>query len=128
MIPQERGLEGISTYFIFYLPIIVLMENNSYMSFLGGKAKWFLNSKNYINPSLVYLGVLTPILILVLLLVASFIHSFSLMHSFTQLLVVHTFRWDFTPFILPPTHLSSFMSWLGKGKQTVEEKPWYCWL
>jgi hypothetical protein len=37
MIPQERGLEGISTYFIFYLPIIVLMENNSYMSFLGGR-------------------------------------------------------------------------------------------
>jgi hypothetical protein len=35
MIPQERGLEGISIYFIFYLPIFVLMENISYMSFLG---------------------------------------------------------------------------------------------
>jgi hypothetical protein len=56
MIPQERELEGIITYFIFYLPIIVLMEKNSYMSFLGGKAKWLLNSKNYINPSLVCLG------------------------------------------------------------------------
>jgi hypothetical protein len=35
MIPQERGLEGISIYFIFYLPILVLMENISYMSFFG---------------------------------------------------------------------------------------------
>jgi hypothetical protein len=31
------------------------MENNSYMCILGEEAKWFLNSKNYINPSLVYL-------------------------------------------------------------------------
>jgi hypothetical protein len=37
MIPQERGLEGLSIYFIFYLPIFVLMENNNYMSFLGGR-------------------------------------------------------------------------------------------
>jgi hypothetical protein len=35
MIPQERGIEGLSIYFIFYLPIFVLMENISYMSFLG---------------------------------------------------------------------------------------------
>jgi hypothetical protein len=35
MIPQERGLEGLSIYFIFYLPIFVLMENINYMSFLG---------------------------------------------------------------------------------------------
>jgi hypothetical protein len=44
MIPQERGLEGISIYFIFYLPIIVLMERSGYMSFLG-KAMWFLICK-----------------------------------------------------------------------------------
>jgi hypothetical protein len=56
MIPQERGLEGISSYFIFYLPLIVLMEKKSYMRFLAGKAKWLLNSKNSINPSLVCLG------------------------------------------------------------------------
>jgi hypothetical protein len=56
MIPQDRGLEGLSSYFIFHLPIIVLMENNNYISFFGGEAKWSLNSKNYINLSLVYLG------------------------------------------------------------------------
>jgi hypothetical protein len=37
MIPQERGIEGIHIYFIFYLPIFSLMENNSYMSFLRGR-------------------------------------------------------------------------------------------
>jgi hypothetical protein len=31
MVPQDRGLEGLSIYFIF-----CLMENNSYMSLLGG--------------------------------------------------------------------------------------------
>jgi hypothetical protein len=36
MIPQERGIEGIPIYFILYLPIF-LMENNSYMSFFGGR-------------------------------------------------------------------------------------------
>jgi hypothetical protein len=41
MIPQERGLEGLSIYFIFYLPIIVLMGRSGCMSFLG-KAMWFL--------------------------------------------------------------------------------------
>jgi hypothetical protein len=37
MIPKERGLEGLSIYFICYLPIFFLMENISYMSFLGGR-------------------------------------------------------------------------------------------
>jgi hypothetical protein len=37
MIPKERGIEGLSIYFIFYLTIFILMENNSYMSFLGGR-------------------------------------------------------------------------------------------
>jgi len=44
MIPQKRGLEGIIIYFIFYLPIIFLMERSGYMSFLG-KAMWFLICK-----------------------------------------------------------------------------------
>jgi hypothetical protein len=42
--PQERGLEGLSIYFIFYLPIIVLMERIGYMSFFR-KAMWFLVCK-----------------------------------------------------------------------------------
>jgi hypothetical protein len=37
MIAQERGFEGITIYFIFYLPIFVLMENKNYMSFIGGR-------------------------------------------------------------------------------------------
>jgi hypothetical protein len=35
MIPQEMGLDEISIYFIYYLPILVIMNNNSYMRFLG---------------------------------------------------------------------------------------------
>jgi hypothetical protein len=35
MIPQERGLEGLSVYFIFLFTHFFLMENISYMSFLG---------------------------------------------------------------------------------------------
>jgi hypothetical protein len=37
MIPQERGLKGISIFIIFYLPIIDFMEKRGYMSFLGGR-------------------------------------------------------------------------------------------
>jgi hypothetical protein len=35
MIPQERGLKGLSLFIIFYLPIIDFMEKRGYMSFLG---------------------------------------------------------------------------------------------
>jgi hypothetical protein len=34
MIPQERGLKGLSI-FIFYLPIMVLIKKSGYMIFLG---------------------------------------------------------------------------------------------
>jgi hypothetical protein len=44
MIPQERGLEGLSLLLYFYLPIIDFMEKRGYMSFLG-EAMWFLISK-----------------------------------------------------------------------------------
>jgi hypothetical protein len=44
MIPQERGLEGLSIYFIFYLPIIDFIEKRGYMNFLA-EAMWFLISK-----------------------------------------------------------------------------------
>jgi hypothetical protein len=40
MIPQERGIDGLSIYFIFYVPMIFLMERSGYMSFLE-KAMWF---------------------------------------------------------------------------------------
>jgi hypothetical protein len=46
MIPQARGIEGISIYFIFYLPIFVLMDNKKYMIFLGGKPSGFLIPRN----------------------------------------------------------------------------------
>ena len=35
MIPQERGLEGLSIFFYILNTHFVLMENISYMSFLG---------------------------------------------------------------------------------------------
>jgi hypothetical protein len=44
MIPQERGLEGLSIILYFILPIIVLIERSGYMSFFG-KAMWFLICK-----------------------------------------------------------------------------------
>jgi hypothetical protein len=37
MIPQERGLNGLSLFIIFYLPIIDFMEKMGYMSFFGGR-------------------------------------------------------------------------------------------
>jgi hypothetical protein len=50
MIPQERGVNGLSIFIIFYLPILVLIEKSGYMSFLG-EAMWFLVLSNYINPT-----------------------------------------------------------------------------
>jgi hypothetical protein len=37
MIPQERGIKGMSLFIIFYLPIIDFMEKRGCMSFLGGR-------------------------------------------------------------------------------------------
>jgi hypothetical protein len=35
MIPRGRGLKGLVIFIIFYSPILVLVEKNGYMSFLG---------------------------------------------------------------------------------------------
>jgi hypothetical protein len=44
MIPQERGLEGLSVYFIFLFTHNCLMERIDYIRFLG-KATGFLICK-----------------------------------------------------------------------------------
>jgi hypothetical protein len=112
MIPQERGLEGISIYFIFYLPIFVLMENISYMSFLG-EGHVVLNSKKYINPSLVCLGVSS--------------HSFT--HSFTHCSLFTLSFSILSPFILSPTLHSSFILILAwERKMNCGEEPWFGWM
>jgi hypothetical protein len=72
MIPQERGIEGLSIYFIFLFSIFFLMENRSYVSFLG-EGQELLDSQEFINPFLVYWGDWSWFLIL-------YSHSHSLSH------------------------------------------------
>jgi hypothetical protein len=43
VIPQERGLKGISLFIIFFLPILVLIGKWLHQ-ILGRKAMWFLIS------------------------------------------------------------------------------------
>jgi hypothetical protein len=49
MIPQERGLEGLSVYSYFNYPFC-LTEGIDYMSFLG-KARRFLIPPNLLKPA-----------------------------------------------------------------------------
>jgi hypothetical protein len=96
-----------------------LMGEISYMSFLG-EGHEVLDSQELHKPIPGLLGgvlSLTLVLVLVLLLVTSLIHS--LIHSFMHALHCSLF----TPFVeislhsfLSPTHLSSSVSWLGKGR------------
>jgi hypothetical protein len=90
MIPQERGLEGITVYFIFYLPIIFLI----YMSFLG-KAMWLLIFKD-INPYCWFLG------------------GFIFTHC--SLFIVHTCHFVLTSFTLAHTLHYSFILILARER------------
>jgi hypothetical protein len=73
MIPQERGLEGINVYFLFYLPF-GLRRWISYVGFLG-KDKRFLIPHELLKPASGLMRGSTD---------SSFIPSFtcSLVHSF----------------------------------------------
>jgi hypothetical protein len=97
------------------------MENNNYVSFLV-EGHEVLDSQEFhkIVPGLlggfIVHSLLTPILSLVLLLVAPPIHAFihtpvHYSHLSWTLHFIHSF----------PTLVSLIHVWLGKGKQTVEE-------
>jgi hypothetical protein len=55
MIPQERGLEGLSVYFIFFNYPFFLMGEISYVSFLG-EGHEVLDSKELLEPIPILLG------------------------------------------------------------------------
>jgi hypothetical protein len=87
---MREGAKGDKYFIIFYLPILVLVGENGYMSFLGN-AMWCLIACNYINPYFGLFGVN---------------HSFSL---FPLSFVTHSF------FIV----LIHYFSWFGNGKQIM---------
>jgi hypothetical protein len=106
MIPQERGLKGLSVYFIYFFNHFCFNGEYELHEILGGKSMWFFNSKKIDKPIFGLLGG-------------------SLTHS---LFIVHIFHSILSPFILSPTLHSSFILILAwERKMNCGEDPWFCW-
>jgi hypothetical protein len=52
MIPQERGIEGISAYSYVNYPFF-LREGINYVIFLGKARRFLISPRGYLNPSMV---------------------------------------------------------------------------
>jgi hypothetical protein len=112
MIPQERGLEGINIYFLFYLPFL-FKEGDQLCELLGEVQEVLDSPQEIIKP-------ITGLIVGLVVGCGSLVDGHWLVCSFPSAFCTILSLMPFHALTYPSIDPSSPASWLGKGKGTTK--------